>query len=154
MSKFIEGELILELNDQVYDHIVQLCNEGNTFVEKGKNDKAIESYIAALDLVLLPKNNWETSKWIYTALGDTYLNCDYEKGKSNLYNALNCPDGISNRLESMKQRILEQYGNPNRPTPNQLFEKYGSWEEVIYASTRSNPGMDVLTGLYDIYGED
>jgi len=57
-------------------------------------------------------------------------------------------------LESMKQRNLEQYGNPDGPTPNQLYEKYGSWEEVIYASTRSNPGMDVLTGLYDIYGGD
>lgn len=61
--------------------------------------------------------------------------------------------GNHNGLESMK-RNLEEYGNPNGPTPNQLFEKYGSWEDVIYASTRSNPGMDVLTGLYDIYGGD
>lgn len=90
-------EFILELNDQAYDQIVKLCNEGNAFVEKGKDDKAIESYMAALDLVPLPKNNWETSTWIYTALGDTYfLNCEYEKAKSNFYNALNCPDGISN----------------------------------------------------------
>ncbi|MGG2016525.1 tetratricopeptide repeat protein [Bacillus sp. S10(2024)] len=87
----------MELNDQVYDRIVKLCNEGNAFVEKGKGDKAIESYIAALDLVPLPKNNWETSTWIYTALGDTYfLNGEYEKAKSNFYNALNCPEGISN----------------------------------------------------------
>lgn len=60
--------------------------------------------------------------------------------------------GNKNGLESLKKRNLEQYGNPQGPTPNQLYEKYGSWEEVIYASTRSNPGMDVLTGLYDIYG--
>ncbi|MCM2976012.1 tetratricopeptide repeat protein [Priestia aryabhattai] len=63
----------MALNDQVYDQIVKLCNEGNAFVEKGKDDKAIESYIAALDLVPLPKNNWETSTWIYTALEDTYF---------------------------------------------------------------------------------
>lgn len=87
----------MELNDQVYDRIVRLCNEGDAFVEKGKDDKAIESYIAALDLVPLPKTDWETSTWIYTALGDTYfLNREYEKAKSNLYNARNCPDGISN----------------------------------------------------------
>lgn len=63
----------MELNDQVYDQIVRLCNEGDAFVEKGKDDKAIESYIAALDLVPLPKTDWETSTWIYTALGDTTL---------------------------------------------------------------------------------
>lgn len=87
----------MELNDQVYDQIVKLCNEGNIFVEKGENDKAIESYTGALDLVPLPKINWETSTWIYTALGDTYFFiADYEKAKNNLYNALNCPDGNSN----------------------------------------------------------
>ncbi|MEC1180061.1 tetratricopeptide repeat protein [Metasolibacillus meyeri] len=87
----------MELNDQVYDQIVKLCNEGNAFVEQGKDDKAIEIFRAALDLVPLPKSDWEASTWIYTALGDTYfLNGDYEKAKSNLYNALNCPEGTSN----------------------------------------------------------
>ena len=33
----------MELNDQVYDRIVRLCNEGDAFVEKGKDDKAIEA---------------------------------------------------------------------------------------------------------------
>ncbi|MED4402852.1 hypothetical protein ABET41_16005 [Metabacillus fastidiosus] len=70
---------------------------GNDFVEKGQVNKAIESYIEALDLVPLPKNDWETSTWIYTALGDTYFyDCDYEMAKNNFYNALNCPNGGSN----------------------------------------------------------
>ncbi|MCM3356803.1 tetratricopeptide repeat protein [Psychrobacillus sp. MER TA 171] len=87
----------MELNDQVYDQIVHLCNEGNAYVEKGQVEKAIESYTVALDLVPLPKNNWETSTWIYTALGDTYfLKCEYKMAKSNFYNALNCPGGIAN----------------------------------------------------------
>lgn len=63
----------MELDDQVYDQIVQLCERGDALVENGQNEKAIESFIAALDLVPLPKNNWETSTWIYTALGDTYF---------------------------------------------------------------------------------
>lgn len=62
--------------------------------------------------------------------------------------------GNQKGLEMMKQRNLDKYGNPDGPTPDQLYLKYGSWEEVVYASTRSNPGMDVLTGLYDIYGGD
>lgn len=33
----------------------------------------------------------------------------------------------------------------------QALEKYGSYEEIINATVRSNPGMDACTGLYDIY---
>ncbi len=33
----------------------------------------------------------------------------------------------------------------------QALEKYGSHEEIINATVRSNPGMDACTGLYDIY---
>lgn len=29
-------------------------------------------------------------------------------------------------LETMKQRNLEQYGNPDGPTPNQLYEEAGT----------------------------
>ncbi|WP_176444840.1 peptidoglycan-binding domain-containing protein [Paenibacillus herberti] len=51
-------------------------------------------------------------------------------------------------LAAMKERNIQQYGRPEGPTPEQLFEKYGSWEEVIYSSVRTSPAMDVLTGLY------
>ncbi len=33
----------------------------------------------------------------------------------------------------------------------QALEKYGSHEEIINVTVRSNPGMDDCTGLYDIY---
>jgi len=55
-------------------------------------------------------------------------------------------------LEAMKQRNLEEYQRAEGPTTDQLYKKYGSWEEAIYSSVRSNPAMDVVTGLYDIYG--
>lgn len=54
----------------------------------------------------------------------------------------------SEGLAAMKERNIQQYGRAEGPTPEQLFEKYGSWEEVIYGSVRSSPAMDVLTGLY------
>lgn len=87
----------MDLDDQVYNRIVDLCNKGNRFVENTQIEQAIERYMEALDLVPLPKENWETSTWIYTALGDTYyVNSEYELAKNYLYHALNCPDGISN----------------------------------------------------------
>ena len=51
-------------------------------------------------------------------------------------------------LAAMKERNIQQYGRAEGPTPEQLFEKYGSWEELIYSSVRTSPAMDVLTGLY------
>ncbi len=51
-------------------------------------------------------------------------------------------------LESMKQRNLQEYGREEGPTPEQLFEKKGSWEEVIFGTVKTSAAMDVLTGLY------
>ena len=52
-------------------------------------------------------------------------------------------------LEIVKKRNLEKYGNEMGPTPEYLFEQYGSWETVIKKAFSSNPGMDACLGLYD-----
>ena len=52
-------------------------------------------------------------------------------------------------LATMKKRNLEKYGNENGPTPDSLYEKYGSWEKVIEKAFSSNSGMDACLGLYD-----
>ena len=52
-------------------------------------------------------------------------------------------------LKSMKERNLLQYCREEGPKSDQLFEKYGSWEEVIYSSTKTSVAMDILTGLYN-----
>lgn len=54
-------------------------------------------------------------------------------------------------LEIVKQSNLETYGNEFGMSLEQALEKYGSYEEIINATVRSNPGMDACTGLYDIY---
>lgn len=51
----------------------------------------------------------------------------------------------------VRRSNLSTYQNPDGPTPEFLFKKYGSWEGVINASIRSNPGMDACVGLYDLY---
>lgn len=89
----------LELDDKVYNQIVQQCEEGDILFEVEQFDQALEKYLVALDMVPAPKTDWEASTWLYTVIGDTYLiKDDYEMAKSNFYNALNCPDGISNPL--------------------------------------------------------
>lgn len=57
------------------------------------------------------------------------------------------PEGLA----KMKKSNLETYGNEDGPTPDSLFEKYGSWETVLQKAFSPNAGMDACTGLYDDY---
>ena len=50
-------------------------------------------------------------------------------------------------LNAVYQRNLTKYGNKSGPTYESQLSKYGSAEEVISASLRSNDSVDVLTGL-------
>lgn len=59
----------------------------------------------------------------------------------------NDPEGLA----KVKQSNLETYGQEDGPTPDQLFEKYGSWEQVIQKAFGANMGMDACCGLYDEY---
>jgi tetratricopeptide (TPR) repeat protein len=87
----------MELLDGLYEEISSLCSEGDQLVDESMYDKAIDSYLKALNLLPNPKNIWEASTWINTALGDTYfIKGDYNAAKGYLLDALNCPDGIDN----------------------------------------------------------
>ena len=57
------------------------------------------------------------------------------------------PEGLA----KIKQSNLETYGQEEGPTPDQLFEKYGSWALVIQKAFSPNMGMDAICGLYDVY---
>lgn len=87
----------MDLDDQIYFEIIDLCEIADSMVEDCKYCEAINLYNKALDLVPLPKSDWETSTWIYTALGDTYfIKGDYERSVHYLFEAMNCPEGLSN----------------------------------------------------------
>ena len=52
---------------------------------------------------------------------------------------------------ALKERNLEKYGHEEGPLPDELYEKYGSWESVLETSFSTNAGMDACLGLYDDY---
>jgi tetratricopeptide (TPR) repeat protein len=96
MEVYLE-ELSMELKGDLYEEILGLCSEGDYLVEESMFDAAIKVYFKALDLLPDPKNNWEASTWIYTAIGDTYfIKRDFEASKNYFFEALNCPDGSVN----------------------------------------------------------
>ena len=54
-------------------------------------------------------------------------------------------------LDKVKKSNLEIYGREEGPTPDQQFEKTGSWAEVIRKAFSPNLGADAMCGLYDEY---
>ena len=57
------------------------------------------------------------------------------------------PEGLA----KLKASNLETYGHEEGPTPDELFEKYGSWQTVLQKAFSPNLGMDAVCGLYDEY---
>lgn len=55
------------------------------------------------------------------------------------------PEGLA----KVKARNLEKYGNEDGPTPEWLYNKYGSWELVLNNCFKTNSGMDACCGFYD-----
>ncbi|MGK5543909.1 hypothetical protein ACSNOH_04095 [Streptomyces sp. URMC 127] len=51
------------------------------------------------------------------------------------------------QVAELEERNQKKYGNPLGPTADQLYVKYGSWEKVSEAATRSNEAVDRELGL-------
>ncbi len=52
---------------------------------------------------------------------------------------------------AVKESNRKAYGHEEGPTPDELFEKYGSWTTVLQKAFSPNMGMDACCGLYDEY---
>lgn len=50
-------------------------------------------------------------------------------------------------VRRLEEGNMELYGHPVGPTPDQLFEKYGSWEKVIQKSTQKDEALNTLLGI-------
>jgi len=87
----------MELADDIYDRIVALSVEGDTFAENGEYNAALDQYQQALDLLPNPKLDWSAATWLYTAIGDAHFNLEDLHAAMDAYQqALKAPDGIGN----------------------------------------------------------
>jgi len=57
------------------------------------------------------------------------------------------PEGLA----LAKKRNLDTYGNEEGPAADDLYQKYGSWDMVLYKALGTNAGMDACLGFYDEY---
>ena len=70
-----------------------------------------------------------------------------ERNRIRLDSYRDNPEGLA----AVKKSNLETYGHEDGPTPDELYEKYGSWTEVLQKAFSTNMGMDACCGLYDEY---
>ena len=86
-----------ELDDEIYEKIETLSDEGHAFAEEDKYDLALEKFQEALKLVPEPKTEWEASTWLYASIADMYFNKnDFGNAGDAFRNAMNCPEGNVN----------------------------------------------------------
>lgn len=70
-----------------------------------------------------------------------------ERNRLRLKAYENDPEGLA----AVKESNMKTYGHEEGPTPDELYEKYGSWITVLQKAFSSNMGMDACCGLYDEY---
>lgn len=86
-----------ELDDFTFAKIEDLSEQGNSFEENGDFANALIQYYKALDLLPLPKEKWEASTWLYTAIGDVqFMNDDFHEAVESFSSAMLCPNAIGN----------------------------------------------------------
>ena len=84
------------LDDTLYQKITELTDKGNDVFDDDL-DLALKYYEEALSLVPDPKTDWESSTWIYTAIGDAYFfKNEYQLAIDSLKKAMMCPEGMGN----------------------------------------------------------
>lgn len=87
----------MNLDTDLSNRIDRLCEEGDVLAAEEDFRGALEKYRTAWELLPEPKDQWEASTWILTALGDThFLHKEYQSSLSALTRAVRCPGGLGN----------------------------------------------------------
>ncbi len=115
-------------------------DEGSVASAKAERLKYHESMDSMSDIIYKMREEGASTEEIARAVS----------AERNRLRLLSYGDDIES-LEKIKESNKKTYGQEEGPTPDQLFEKYGSWALVIQKAFAPNLGMDAVCGLYDDY---
>ena len=128
-----EDEEENELDDETYNRITDLCDEGSDLVDDDKYDEAIEKYEQALALIPEPITDWEASTWVLTGLADAYFyKGDYANARQTLIDAMHCPDAIGNPYIHLRLGQSQyEVGNMDRARDELVRAYMGAGEDIF-----------------------
>lgn len=123
-----------ELDEQIYIEIQTLSQLGDEFAEKGNYPAALAEYWKAFDLIPETKTDWEAATWLLAAIGDAnFLGKDFQAGRDNLSNAMQCPDAIGNPFLHLRLGQCQfELGNFERAA-DELTRAYALSGEEIFS---------------------
>jgi len=131
----MEGDHTLqeELDDELYDRIVALSEEGNKFYDDGLYREALAKFSAALELVPEPINDWETSTWLLASIGDChYLLGEYGEARDALARAMYCPGALGNSFIHLRLgQVQYELGNEARAKDELARAYMGGGKELF-----------------------
>jgi tetratricopeptide (TPR) repeat protein len=91
------------LSPDVQERMDELCREGDEHLDAGDFEHALEAYRTAADLIPDPKEDWQASTWIFTAIGEAlYFKGEYAEALQNLRVAVVSPGGLGNPLVHLR----------------------------------------------------
>jgi hypothetical protein len=125
-------EIAMELPDDVYKSIKELCAAGDLATESSYS-RALDLYLQAWDLVPAPKEQWEAATWILAAIGDAnWFLYDFDAGRDNLTLAMKCPGGLGNPFIHLRLGQCQlELGNEERALDELLRAYMGAGAEVF-----------------------
>ena len=115
----------MELNDELYERVEELSQEGDDLVEQEEYEAGIAKYKEALALVPEPKIDWEASTWLYTAIGEAYyFNNQEQQAVDNFSWAQKCPGGLENPFILLRMGECFYCMNNIEKARNYLLQAY------------------------------
>jgi len=125
--------MIHELEQEIYSQILELCDSGDRYADEEKFDIALSQYYKALDMLPNPKEKWEASTSILTAIGDAYFFMKkYRDALKILQDAMYCPDAIGNPFIHLRLgQIQYELGNFSKALDELTRAYMGDGEEIF-----------------------
>ena len=123
-----------ELNNETYAQIQEKCGLGDELTEEGRWRAALEQYWRAFELIPEPKQDWEATTWVLTAIGDVnFLSGDFEAGVENLSKAMHCPGAIGNPFIHLRLGQCQWELNHLDKAADELTRAYAIEGEEIFS---------------------
>jgi tetratricopeptide (TPR) repeat protein len=123
------------LDPKISEAIQTLSTKGDDLAEAGAYKSAIAEYNKAWALVPEPKNNWEASTWILTAIADAcFLAGYFTSARKALGYAMTCPCAIGNPFLHLRYgQVLFEAGD-HAQAVNELMRAYMGAGTEIFAN--------------------
>ena len=126
---------VKELDSATHEQIKALCAKGDQFAETHAFEQAVAEYNKAWMLIPDPKNDWNASTWVLTAIADACFLGGYKTSALDaLQYAMTCPGGLGNPFLHLRYgQVLLDSQEPDHAS-HELMRAYMGGGEEIFAS--------------------